>query len=227
MVVTETAVRPFSAIGIDAKIGIGGVGFDVATPLARKFNLRGGGYFFHYNTSISENHITYGSHLNLGSGQLALDWFPLNGGFRVSGGVFFYNGNKISGTATLNPNQSFTLNGKTYYASVTDPVTASASVGLGSKAGPTLSVGWGNIVSRKPGKHFTIPVELGFIYVGGPTIDLGFTGSTCNATGVICRSIANNPNIQSDIAAQESKYQNDLTGLRFFPIISIGFGYKF
>ncbi len=224
---SEISARPFSSIGVDAKIGIGGIGFDVATPLARKFNLRGGGYFFRYNTSISENHINYGGHLNLGSGQLALDWFPHAGGFHLSGGVVFYNGNQITGTATLNPNQSFTLNGTTYYASITDPVHASASLALGNKAGPTFSVGWGNIVPRKSNKHISIPFEIGFIYVGDPAINLGFTGSTCNAHGTACQTIASNPTIQSDIAAQRNKYQNDLSALRFYPTISIGFGYKF
>src|SRR5271168_893978 len=33
-------VRPFSQFGIDAHVGMGGIGFDTATPLARHFNLR-------------------------------------------------------------------------------------------------------------------------------------------------------------------------------------------
>jgi hypothetical protein len=34
--------RPFSRIGVAWRLGIGGAGFDVATPLARKLNLRAG-----------------------------------------------------------------------------------------------------------------------------------------------------------------------------------------
>jgi hypothetical protein len=223
----ETATKPFSAVGVDVKIGVGGIGFDIATPLARKFNLRGSGAFFRYNTSIEENRVTYGGNIQLAAGGINVDWFPRNGGFHLSGGVVFYNGNQLTGSATLNPNQSFTLNGTTYYASITDPVQASASVALGNKAGPSFSLGWGNIVSRKPHKHISIPIDLGFIYVGDPSVHLGFTGSTCNALGTACQTIASNPTIQSDIAAQKSKYQDDLNALRFYPIASIGFGYKF
>src|ERR1700727_2469919 len=49
-VVVSDSIRPFSSVGVDAKIGLGGIGFDVATPIARKFNLRGGGNFFGYTT---------------------------------------------------------------------------------------------------------------------------------------------------------------------------------
>lgn len=223
----ETSTKAFSAVGIDVKIGAGGIGFDIATPLARKFNLRGTGYFFRYNTTITENYVTYGGDIQLGSGGVSVDWFPFGGTFRVGAGVVAYNGNELTGSATVNPNQSFTVNGTTYYSSSTDPIHASASLHLGNKAGPAFNFGWGNIVPRKVGKHFSIPIELGFVYVGYPNIDLGFTGSTCNSHGTACQTVTGNPTFQQDVAAQKAKYQNDLSGLRFYPIISIGFGYKF
>ncbi len=223
----ETSTRAFSAVGVDVKIGADGIGFDVATPLARKWNLRGTGYFFRYNVTITEDYVTYGGNLQLASGGGSLDWYPFNGKFRLSAGFIAYNGNRITGTATLNPNQSFTLNGTTYYASLTDPPHATGSLYLGSKAAPTFSFGWGNIVPRKANKHFSVPVEIGFAYVGDPKVDLNFIGTTCNEFGTACQDVENNPTFQSDLAAQRDKYRDDLSALRFYPIVSIGFGYKF
>ena len=223
----ETSTKPFSAVGIDVKVGTGGIGFDIATPLARKWNLRGSGYFFKYNVSITENYVTYSSDLQLASGALSLDWYPFNGKFRLSGGLIAYNANDITGTATLNPNQSFTLNGTTYYASLTDPPHATGTLYLGNKVGPVFSFGWGNIVPRKASKHFSVPVEIGFAYVGYPNVDLNFVGTICNEYGTACQDAESNPTFQSDLAAQRSKYRDDLSALRFYPIVSIGFGYKF
>lgn len=223
----ETANKAFSAVGVDVKIGAGGIGFDVATPLARKFNLRGTGYFFRYNTSITEDYITYGGEIQLASGGGSLDWFPMGGAFRLSVGFMAYNGNQITGRASLNPDESFTLNGTTYYSSSTDPIHASGTLHMGSVAAPTFSFGWGNIVPRKANKHFSVPVELGFAYVGYPHVDLSFAGATCNEFGTACQTVENNPTFQEDLAAQRSKYQQDLSALRFYPIVSIGFGYKF
>jgi hypothetical protein len=223
----ETATKAFSAVGVDVKLGAGGIGFDVATPLGRKFNLRGTGYFFRYNATITENYITYGGDIQLASGGGSLDWYPFNGSFRLSAGFIAYNGNQLTGTAAVNPNQSFTLNGNTYYSSATDPIHASATLKLGSTVAPTFGFGWGNIVPRKANKHFSVPVEIGFAYVGYPHVDLGFVGSTCDEFGEACQTVGSNPTFQDDLAAQKSKYRDDLSALRFYPILSIGFGYKF
>jgi len=223
----ETATKPFSAIGVDVKIGAGGIGFDVATPLARKFNLRGTGYFFRYTTTITDDYITYGGQIQLASGGLSLDWYPFGGSFRLSAGVVGYNGNEITGNASLNPNQSFTLNGTTYYSSATDPLHASGALYLGNKVAPQFGFGWGNIVPRKANKHFSVPVEIGVAYVGYPHVSLGFVGSTCNEFGTACQDVSDNPTFQQDLAAQRNKYRDDLSALRFYPILSIGFGYKF
>ncbi len=223
----EVSTRAFSAVGVDVKIGAGGIGFDVATPLARKFNLRGTGYFFKYNASITQDYVTYSGDIQLASGGGSLDWYPWGGKFRLSAGFLAYNGNSLTGTATLNPNQSFTLNGNTYYSSATDPLHATATLQLGSKAAPSFGFGWGNIVPRKAGKHFSVPVEIGFAYVGYPKVDLAFVGTVCSAVGTACQTVDSNPTFQSDLAAQKAKFQNDLSAFRFYPIISIGFGYKF
>ena len=60
-------------------------------------------------------------------------------------------------------------------------------------AGNTFSFGWGNIVPRKANKHFSVPVEIGFAYVGYPNVDLNFIGTTCNAFGTACQDVSNNP----------------------------------
>jgi hypothetical protein len=223
----EVATKAFSAVGVDVKIGAGGIGFGVATPLGRKFNLRGTGYFFRYNTSITEDYVTYGGEIQLASGGGSLDWFPFGGSFRLSAGFMAYNGNQITGRASLNPDESFTLNGNTYYSSSTDPIHASGTLHMGSVAAPTFGFGWGNIVPRKANKHFSVPVEIGVAYVGYPHVDLSFVGSTCDEFGTACQDVSNNPTFQQDLSAQRSKYQADLSALRFYPILSIGFGYKF
>jgi hypothetical protein len=224
---TSDSIRPFSTVGVAAKVGIGGAGFDVATPLARKLNLPGGGYFFNYNTSLTENNINYNGTLQLRSGQISLDWFPMGGSFRLSAGVEAYNANQVTGSAIIPAGQSFTLNNVSYYSSATDPVHASASVVLGQKAGPIVTLGWGNIVPRKRNSHISVPFELGFVYTGSPVIQLNFTGSTCSFNGTNCQPVATNTVLQQNITAQENTYKNDISALKFYPVLSLGFGYKF
>ena len=93
-------MKAFSKVGVDVKIGAGGIGFDVATPLGQKFNLRGTGYFFRYNVSLTEDYVTYGGDLQLAGGGVSLDWYPFNGKFRLSAGAIAYNGNQITASAS-------------------------------------------------------------------------------------------------------------------------------
>jgi hypothetical protein len=44
--------RPFSGLGLATRVGFAGTGFDVATPLATRFNLRAGSDFFRYSPAF-------------------------------------------------------------------------------------------------------------------------------------------------------------------------------
>jgi hypothetical protein len=226
----EASMHPFSKVGIGINVGLGGAGFEVATPLARKLNLRGGGNFFGYNTTITDNGISYTGNLQLRSGKIDIDWFPFGGSFRLSGGVEIYNGNQITATATVPSQQSFTVNGDTYYSSASNPLTGSASLVLGNKAGPSFSLGWGNLVPRKAHSHFSVPFEIGAVYTGTPVLKFNFSGSACTTNLTPCTTgtpVATNSTFQQDLAGQINTYQNDLNVLRLYPILSIGLGYKF
>src|ERR1700730_2411982 len=46
--------RPFSGLGMATRVGVAGTGFDLATPLSTRFNLRAGTDFFSYGTSFQQ-----------------------------------------------------------------------------------------------------------------------------------------------------------------------------
>jgi hypothetical protein len=86
-------------------------------------------------------------------------------------------------------------------------------------------VGWGNLLPRSA-KRFTVPFEVGFVYQGAPKTTLNLTGSACDLSGANCRN-AINPLIQSQVQAEQRKISNDIDFLQVYPIVSIGFGFKF
>jgi hypothetical protein len=82
--VMPKTLRLFSSVGIDAYAGVGGIGFDLAGPLARRFNVRAGSEFFGYSTTFQDQGATVAFHLRMRSGHASLDWFPFAGRFRLS-----------------------------------------------------------------------------------------------------------------------------------------------
>lgn len=140
--------RPFSSWGIDSHGGIGGIGFDVATPLSRDFNVRAGSDFFGYSATFQEQGANIAANLRLRSGHASLDWFPFGGRFRLSPQVVFANNNRVQATALIPPGNKITL---------TDKITSAVLLTLCSEAGrsifarlrPALHLGL-EILSRAP-----------------------------------------------------------------------------
>jgi hypothetical protein len=223
------STRPiaFSTVAVGVKVGVLGVGFEAATPLSAHLNLRAGGNFFSYSDTLSSDGLTYNANLHFRSSEASLDYFPWAKSFHISPGALLYNGNEITGTANVPAGQTFTLNGTTYTSSATDPVNGNGSVTF-NKAAPKITVGWGNLIPRS-GRHFSIPVELGFAYVGDPKVALNLNGTACYTYqgAPYCANVATDPTIHANVLAQQQKIANDAAPARFFPVLSTGFAYRF
>jgi hypothetical protein len=220
--------RPFSGLGFATRVGLAGTGFDAATPLATRFNLRAGTDFFNYATTFQEGGANVGINLHLRSGHVALDWFPFGGHLRLSPQLVFGNNNRVLATAVIPSGSTVTLNGQDYISSYTDPLHGSGRVDF-RKVSPGLSLGFGNLIPRTHSR-FSVPVEIGFYYAGQPSLQVAFTGSACDphySPSVGCQSVDSDPSFQQNLAAFRVRNDHNLSYASFFPIFSLGFGYRF
>jgi hypothetical protein len=224
-VYAQESPAPFSAVSIGVKASLLGAGAEIATPLARHFNLRGGINALSYDRNFHKDGLTYAGQLQFRSGEVHLDWFPFGGSFHLSPGALFYNGNQFHASAFVPGSQSFTLNGTTYISDANDPVTGAGKVDF-KKAGPMLTAGWGNVLPHGH-RHFTIPFEFGAIYTGSPRASLNLAGGACDSTGSVCQSISSSPEIMSNVQAEQAKLNRDMRAFRFYPVVSIGVAFKF
>jgi hypothetical protein len=220
---------PFSGLGVGVKVGVAGIGFDVATPIVpTRLNLRGGATFFSYNLNETTNdNLTANGTLKLQNSGVMVDWFPFRGSFRLSGGATVYNNKGFSGSLDVPDGSSFTLGNDKYYAE--GPLVGNGTFKLGGNAGGRVSFGWGNLVPKK-GHHFSFDTELGIEFVSKPTVALGFTGNVCTqAQGKNCEgpeNAATHTAFLADVASETSKLQNDVNFLSFYPIVSVGIGWR-
>ena len=220
--------RPFSGLGLATRVGLAGTGFDVATPLATRFNLRAGTDFFNYATTFQVQGANVGVNLHLRSGHIALDWFPLGGHLRLSPQLVFGNNNRILATAVIPSGSTLTLNGQNYISSYTDPLRGSGRIDF-RKVSPGLSLGFGNLIRRDRGR-FSVPVEMGFYFAGQPSLKVAFTGSACDpnySPSFGCESVDSDPTFQQNLTAFKARNDHNLSYASFFPIFSLGFGYRF
>jgi hypothetical protein len=220
--------HPFSKVGIATHTGLGGVGFDIATPLARKFNFRSGSDFFSYSTTFQEQGANVAINLHMQSGHASLDWFPFGGRFRLSPLMVFANNNRVQASALIPSGSTITLNGQNYISSLADPLHGNGMVTF-HRVSPGLTLGFGNLIPRTHA-HFSIPVEAGFYYTGQPGLKVSFSGSACDPTqppSIGCQSVTQDAGFQQSLAAFIARNNHNLSYASFFPIFSIGFGYAF
>jgi hypothetical protein len=220
----EAGQSTTSKIGFGVKVSTLGVGIEVATPLAKKFNVRTGFNMFRFSHSITDGGIHYDGQLHFQSAEAHLDYYPF-GGFHISPGILFYNGNQIAASAAVPGGQTFSVGGTTYQSEGSDPVTGTGKLNF-VKVSPSIMVGVGNLIPRN-GRHYSFLFEVGGAYQGSARVALNLAGSVCATDGTNCRPISGDPTVQANVQAQQVKIQRDINPYRFFPVVSMGVGFNF
>ena len=211
--------------GIQVSAGSLGAGIQAATAVTRRSNVRFGVNYFRYSGSITSDNIAYNGTLRLESAEVLYDQY-IAGGFHISPGVMVYDGNQGTASASVSGGQTFTLNGVTYYSANVGSVSGTASI-TSRKVAPELLIGFGNLLPRSV-RHFTVNFDLGVVYQGSANAKLNLTGSTCPNDPISgCLPIGANAAVQNNIQLEQTKINNSLGPFKFYPVLRLGFGYKF
>lgn len=217
-------MRPFRSFAAGVVLGDQGIGFEVATPLAARLNLRAGAQFFGLNATFTNDGLQGNGQLSLENVFAAVDIYPFRrSSFHISPGVTLHNDTHLYATLLAPGGTSFSLGDADYTSDPTNPIHGYTRFIFGNTVAPRLTAGFGNMIPRT-GAHFSFPVEIGFQYISAPAVQLQLAGNGCDADG--CGDINSNggdQNIQDEIKLLES----DLAPLRFYPVVTVGVSYRF
>jgi hypothetical protein len=203
-----------------------GGGAEVAVRLTHYTNIRAGFNVLSYSRDFNKDGITYNGTLGFKIVEAHYDIFPFAANFHVSPGILIYAGDPITANVKVPGGQTFTLGSATYYSDTATPLSGTGKIDF-NRAAPVATIGWGNLVPRNH-KHFSVPFEIGVAFQGSPKATLSLAGSACEAPGnVNCVSAATDPGVQANVQSEQSKLNNSMSLFKVYPIVSIGFGYKF
>lgn len=194
------------ALGL--KTGTLGIGGELTTDLAPNLNLRGSIQWFDLDFDVELDDIDYDINVELFNPLLMLDWYPFQGGLRISGGVLF-NGSDISLEAS--PSESVEIGGTTY---TPDEIGSLRGESDFDDISPYVGIGFGNPLSRDG--HWGFTADAGVAFIGSPNVNLRATGP-----------FANDPALQADLAEEEREIEDDLDKIRFYPVLSMTLYYRF
>ena len=196
-----------AGVGLTVKAGTLGIGAEVTKSLVPMVNGRVGGSFFSYGFDGTEGDISYDLDLKLKSFNLLVDFHPiLNRGLRLSAGMVL-NSNGLD-MVSQPITGTYDIGGQRYTA--TDVGTIIGAVDFKSFA-PYVGIGWGNAA----GGRWGIAFDLGIALQGSPQVDLSATGP-----------IASDAQFQTELSREESQVQDDISGFKYYPVVSLGISFK-
>jgi hypothetical protein len=212
--------------GVGVKASTLGLGIEAATAVTSRSNVRAGFNGFSYSHDVTKDGIHYNSTLTLRSFEVLYDQYVI-GGFHVSPGLLVYNGNHVDATASVPGGSYFTLGGVNFISDRNNPVGGTGRLNL-RKAAPMLLMGFGNLLPRSS-RHFAVNLEFGVVFQGSPGAKLNLNGSACSPPPeTLCQNIiGSGPTLQSIIQSEQNKINDSLGPFKYYPVVSLGFGYKF
>jgi len=223
--VKKRSFAPFHRLGIAVTGGTEATGLAIATSMGEHLNLRASGNYFSYYLDFTTEGYHVTGRVITRYANLSLDYFPFHNGFHISPGVALDNGNYVHGNIVIPGNASFDLGDGTYTSDPNAPIGGTVALTFARQVAPTITMGWGNIIPRGR-HHWSVPFEIGFEYTGAPKVDFNINqGNACDPTDG-CNPVATDPSTLANEQAERTKINNDIYPLRFFPIMSLGFGYS-
>jgi hypothetical protein len=220
---SDISVRPFSRIAIGTRLGSLGWGAQVATPLMSRLNLRGSANFFNFSYGANVDGADYDSQLRLKSGMVSVDYYPFHSSFHVSPGIMIF---KSAADAAMNvaAGNSFSLGDTTYTSDPNDPIHGSGAMNFGRTIMPAFTVGFGNMITRREGSHWSVPFDIGLAYTGQNSIQIGLAGSACQQG--FCMSTSD-PTIQQNVIQEQNDINESMKRFKIYPIVTSGVSYRF
>ncbi|MGH6611359.1 MAG: hypothetical protein ACRECQ_14005 [Burkholderiaceae bacterium] len=199
-------------VGGGLRLGTPGIGLEIESLVTDQFGVRGlingGSISYDYD----ESGIRYDGKFRFGTGFLLADWHPYASGFRLTGGLA-YNNQRFAGTARPGGG-TININGTNYSAAQIGSLDGRVAF---SRASPYLGVGWG--LSPRAGSRLYFSADLGVMYQRPSASLSGNCGPALPAS--VCTQL------QNDIRAEEVEFREAADDLRFYPVISVGFGLRF
>jgi hypothetical protein len=189
------------AVGV--KGGTLGAGVEATIGISKRFNARLGYNAYDFDTEEEADDIEYDATLELKSAGLMLDIHPFAGAFRITVGMLS-NSNQILMNATPTANQE--IGGTTYTPAQIGTLSGEVTF---KKSSPYFGIGWGNAVSE--GWPLGMSFELGIVKQGKPQVAFSSTGTVS----------------QADLDAEADNAEEDLKDFDGYPVIALGFSWRF
>ena len=203
-------------VGADLFVGTTGVGVAVTFPVRyERLNVRALLSVLPYDTDRKLDDIKYDIDLDLQSVGVLLDWHPMDGSFRVSGGFFSL---QHDTTGSARPTQNVEIGGATFTPE--EVGTLHAKLDYTHALAPYIGIGWGNAVT--PDSSWSFSSELGLMFTSSLKVDLESDSPLASSNPAL------RAKLDTEISVEQARInREDLDDIKYWPFLSFGVAYHF
>lgn len=185
-----------------------GIGPEVSLRPIENFGVRGNVTWLGFKLSEDVDDIEYDGDVDLLSVGAMADWYPFDGGLRISAGIR-WNGNDLR--LSSRPSNAVTIGGVTYTPAEIGRLTGTVDA---NEVAPLVTLGWGGRLKS----GLTVGVEAGFLYQGSPTI------SNLRARGGL---LEGDPGLLADLEDEEELIEDEVESYKYLPVLQVMLLYRF
>lgn len=203
LVLSIPATSRAAEFGLGLRAGTQGLSAEGGVSFTRWVSLRAGIHAGDISYDFDEGGINYDGDLQLGGYGVLVDFFPMRGTFRLTGGLFS-NRNEVELQARAI--EDIEIGDTTY--SPAEAGTLTGTVDWNSTA-PYLGIGWGNVAR---GKRVGFLCDLGVLSQGSGEVTLA----------------SDSPFVDpADLALEAAEIEDDIDGFKLWPVVSFGLSIRF
>ncbi len=195
-------------LALSLSVGTTGIGPELQYKATDRLVLRTGYNFLRYDTDDDIDDIDYEAELRASTFHIAADYHPFKNSFFLSGGAYI--GGK-SVNLDGNVNEPVEIGDQTFTPAEVGTLTGEVDL---RTVAPFTGLGYNNAFSGSP---FAVKVMAGVIFTGSPEATLSSRGGT----------LSSDPTLQAELNQEEQNLEDDLEDFQFYPLLSLGFGYRF
>lgn len=204
-------------VGVAGTAGTLGIGIEVIVGGPSQLQGRLGIHGYDYSERRVASDIEYDGKASLRTATALLDWHPGGGGFRLSGGLV-YNFTEVTGHSLPPASGIYDIGGVPVPAAILGTLDASVDF---DPIAPYAGFGWGR--PPRSGSGFGFTVDLGVIFQGKGEVTL--------TPNIPANSPLNSPvareALQILLEREEDDLEEDIADYDLYPVVSVGFSYRF
>lgn len=197
-----------SAFFSTIQAGTLGAGLNIGYQFSPYFDLRANINGLKYSRDVNINDVKYEANLKLLTAGILADYYPFQNGFRLTAGAY-YNGNKVSGNG---------YSTKEYYGINPNDYGYEQASADYKKFAPYVGFGY---QTNDEDSNWIFTADLGVLYQGKAHV----SNSTVCYNGTVCTLLKDQ--IDRENEEQRSQIQDKADKLKWYPVASIGIGYRF